>query len=156
MKDTNILDGGHKQWSIYGVRSQQCNPSLCIWSGNSRWFPNCQDLPRNTIFHERSRCCKAGKLLWEVVVIRTLNPSSFGNHTTILEKLNNEDEDFENLALIAEYKQVFARTCFQWSLAPKGSNTVDRVVSLHRSRHLYVLRAVKANFRVILQCYMDG
>lgn len=79
---------------------------------------------------------------------------------TIIEKqLVDDYEEFEDMCLIAEHKQLFATVHFQLGLAPEGVKVGDKVAILHGSRTLCILRMVNeaaGEYSVISQCYLDG
>ncbi|KAJ9668949.1 hypothetical protein H2201_000775 [Coniosporium apollinis] len=68
-------------------------------------------------------------------------------------------ERLENLALVAEYKQVFFTEHVQLGMAPQGAKIGDNVAILHGSKVPCLLRKLdhKENeYRVISQCHLQG
>lgn len=87
------------------------------------------------------------------------NTKNRSNMTADERSLVDQYEEFENLCLIAEYKQLFATKWHQHGMAPMGIQTGDKIAILHGSRTPCVLRVVneaKSEYKIISQCYLDG
>jgi hypothetical protein len=108
----------------------------------------------------RDRVCELLDLNAQAGSIRQIREQKSRSAMTITEKqLVDDYEEFEDMCLIAEHKQLFATVHFQLGLAPEGVKVGDKVAILHGSRTLCILRTVNeaaGEYSVISQCYLDG